>query len=136
MKKKLILLFGVITMCSCILSTWDIRLILVNTTNNKIRYDYQIKEKMDFLIDTSDCIKVQLPSLESRKEKNLLSQNKWENSLKEHPDKILRIYIFNEDTISKYGLCKVFKNEMFIKRYDLTYDDLVRLNWKVVYDGK
>ncbi len=36
----------------------------------------------------------------------------------------------------KYGTCKILKQQIFLNRYDLTYEDLVKLNWKVVYNEK
>jgi len=42
----------------------------------------------------------------------------------------------NEDSLLKYGTCEILKKQIFMKRFDLTYDDLKKLNWKVVFDGK
>ena len=124
-----------VIMSSCVLSTWDTRLVLANNTSKKIRYLEQIKDSADFTFDTVNCNTGELYWVASNSEEIIQRQDKWEFSLKK-ANKTLRIYIVNEDSLSKYGTCKVFKSKMFMKRYDLTYDDLEKLNWKVVYDEK
>jgi hypothetical protein len=69
-------------------------------------------------------------------EEVLRTQTKWEFSLKKHPEKVLNIYLINEDSLSVLGTCKVLKEQVFIKRFDLAYDDLERMNWRIIYDRK
>jgi hypothetical protein len=135
MKYSMILLIGMICFSSCFLSTWDARLLLINQSEHKIRYIWEIKSIIDSIPDTTYCKTDDLYDIEPHYEQVIRSQNKWQHSLKD-PDKILRVFIINEDSLSKYGTCKVFKEQIFMKRFDLTYEDLEKLNWKVVYDEK
>ncbi len=134
MRFYILILIGTISFSSCFLSTWDARLVLVNKTSQRIKYYEEIKSVNDFIPDTTFCNSGDIYWIDANSEQVIRSQNKWDYLLKNRTDKILRIYIFNEDTILKYGLCKVFKNEMFIKRFDFTYEDLEKLKWRVIYD--
>ena len=136
MKYFISLLIGLTFFSSCFLSDWDVRLVLENKTNQRIRYFNVIKNVKDFIPDTVNCNTVELSWVDPNNNKKIRSHNRWEYLLKNHPEKILRIYIINEDSISKYGTCMIFKKQIFLKRFDLTYTDLEKLNWKVVYDEK
>lgn len=136
-----VLLFTILsflmTMYSCFLSDWDGRLSLTNKSNEKVRYWHEVKDISDYIPDTTYCEEGEGLSLcNPNAETRLMTQNRWEFSLKNKPDKILRLYIMSDDSISKYGYCTVFKKQIFLKRFDLTYEDLERLNWRVVYDEK
>ncbi len=136
MKYLIFLLTGVFCFSSCFLSTWDARLILINNSKHKIRYIWEVKNLRDTVPDINYCKTDDLYDIVPKYEQVIRSQNKWQHSLEEHPDKILRIFIINEDSLLKYGTCKVFKEQIFMRRFDLTYEDLEKLNWKVVYDEK
>lgn len=45
----------------------------------------------------------------------------------------LMIFIFDERTLNKVPWDTVRKNYMILKRYDLSLEDLVRLDWRVTY---
>lgn len=135
-KKWLFIFLSLICLSSCILSDWDVRLILLNSTNEKIRVWYEIKNKSDYMPDTAYCKTEELYWILPQSREILRTNNRWNFSLKDKPDKMLRIFIVNEDSLSKYGTCEIFKQQIFIKRFDFTYDDLEKINWRVVYDGK
>jgi len=129
--KYLIIIFLFI---SC--SNWDTRLVLVNKTNKIIREHYQLMNLNDSIPDLTSCEKTNLYDVRANSEDILRTQNKWSLYLKGKSDKILRIFIINEDSLSKYGTCKVFEEQIFMKRFDLTYEDLEKLNWRVIYNEK
>ncbi len=116
-------------------SDWDTRLILINKTHNTIRQYYQIMNLNDSIPDLTSCDKITLYDVRPNSEEILRTQNKWNIYLKGNHDKILRIFIINEDSLSKYGTCKLFKEQIFIKRFDLTYKDLERLKWRITFDS-
>jgi hypothetical protein len=87
----------------------------------------------EFIPDTSNCKTRELYWISANSEQVLNSQNKWVVYFKNHPSDFLRIYIINEDSLQKYGTCEVMKQQIFMKRYDLKYDDLEKLNWRVEY---
>jgi hypothetical protein len=135
MRYFILFLVGVFCLSSCFLSTWDARLVLVNGINQRIRYFEEVKNTHDFIPDTTFCDEGDIYWISPHSEQTIRSQNKWEYLLKDHPDKVLRIYIINEDSLTKYGMCRVFKQQIFMKRFDLTYDSLEKLQWRVVYDN-
>ncbi len=135
MKYFILFLIGIMCLPSCFLSTWDARLVLANKTSQRVKYFEEVKNVNDFIPDTTFCATGDIYWIKPNDEQIIRSQNKWDYLLKEHSDKILRIYIISEDSLSKYGMCNVFKQQIFMKRFDLTYDDLEKLNWRVVYDG-
>ena len=114
-------------------SDWDTRLILINKSNKIIREHYQLMDLNDSIPDLTSCDKTNLYDVRPNSEEILRTQNKWNLYLKGQPNKILRIFIINEDSLLKYGTCKIFKDQIFMKRYDLTYEDLEKLNWRVTY---
>lgn len=124
------------SMSSCFLSDWDVRLVLMNKTNHKIRYIEQLKNKKDFIPNSINCEIDELNYINSNDKKIIRFHNKWDIYFKYHPNELLRIYIIDEDSLMKYGTCKILKQQIFLNRYDLTYEDLVKLNWKVVYNEK
>jgi hypothetical protein len=136
MKKSFISIAFILTLSSCFLNTWDVRLILLNNTSERIRYFEQIMSHHEFIPDTIDCNSGELSMVEPHKEQIIRRPEKWEFSLKAHPENTLRVYIINEDTISKYGTSTVFRKQIFMKRFDFTYDDLKKINWRIVFDGK
>lgn len=131
---KYSIIIVIIFLSSCFLSTWDARLILINKSEHKVRYIWEIKNITDSIPDTVYCKTDDLYDIVPKYEQVIRSQNKWDYLLKDQPNKILRIFIINEDSLSKYGTCKILKKQIFIKRFDLTYNDLEKLNWKVIYN--
>jgi hypothetical protein len=118
---------------SCIFSTWDTRLALINETDQKIRYRFELKEKDNYGPDTTYCDMGELYEVLPNSTVILNGQDKWDVYFKRHPDDYLRVYIINEDSLKKYGKCGVLKGRIIMKRYDLNYDDMERLNWRIEY---
>lgn len=115
-------------------SDWDTKLVLTNKSNKVIREYHGVMNLNDSIPNLTLCNKTILYDIHPNSEEILRTQNKWNLYLKEQPNKILRIFIINEDSLSKYGTCKVFKDQIFMKRYDFTYDELEKLNWRIVHD--
>jgi hypothetical protein len=61
------------------------------------------------------------------------TQTKWKDRFKELPSDTLSIYFFNPDTLSKYSWEEIRENYKVLKKYDLSIQDLEKLNFKVVY---
>lgn len=59
--------------------------------------------------------------------------DKWENVFPGLPKDTLSIYIFSEDTLKSYDWGKVKEDYKILSRYDLSLDDLKKLNWTVTY---
>jgi hypothetical protein len=95
-----------------------------------------MKSKGDTVPDISNCERNILYNIPSNTEHRIRSHNNWDVLFKSNPSKVLRIYLINEDSFSKYGTCKILKEQIFIKRYDLTYLDLKNANWRIIFDGR
>ena len=61
------------------------------------------------------------------------SRRKWRDIFKELPKDTLSIFIFSSDTLNKYSWEEVRRDYKILKRYDLSHEDCVRLNFIVPY---
>src|ERR1700752_1820255 len=153
MKGNIIFIILILGLVSC---DGDYKLSLVNNSDEKIRYLHQIKPIADTIPfgNIKECDGVILDYILPKKEVSIpMIFHGWEDKLRDNPN-FLRIYIVNEDTFKKYNvgdgseynsrkdslhnynMCDVFKKQIFIKRFDLKYEDLVKADWKIIYDGK
>ena len=48
----------------------------------------------------------------------------------------LIVFVFNDDTLARYGWQTVRENYLVHQRYDLSLDDLRRLNWQLYFPPK
>lgn len=106
---------------------WDGRLFVINNTNHKIfvKYSYLEKDSSQYIFSyfdgggyqKEDTNTVVLPHL-----------GLWESSFKEH-NKIY-IYIFEEKFIDAESIDK----KLLLKKSEYTYQELVNLNWKIIYN--
>jgi hypothetical protein len=113
---------------------FDVSLKLKNNSDEKIAIEYQVMNIQDSILDSKYCDKTKHDIIGKNGEKILRTQNKWELSLKNHPEKILRVFIINKDSLDKYGLCKIYSKQIFSKRFDLTYEDLEKMKWIIIYE--
>jgi hypothetical protein len=57
----------------------------------------------------------------------------WSLEFDRNPQKVLSLIISDFDTVKKYG-ADTWRNEyLILKRYDLTKDSLIKLNWTIIY---
>jgi len=50
-----------------------------------------------------------------------------------YPDKKTRVYIFSLDTLNKYTWKEIKKRSNYLRRYELSREDLDSLNWTITY---
>lgn len=129
MKIKCFILIVMVISCS----DWDTRLILINKTNKKIKALYEVMELDKTIPNINSCEKFNCNDVMPYNQFVLRFHDKWDLYLKKHPEKILRIFIIDDDSLSKYGTCGIFKQQVFKRRFDLAFSDLERLNWKITY---
>ncbi|MEC4003197.1 hypothetical protein OX283_000890 [Flavobacterium sp. SUN052] len=129
--KKISIVIILLLIVSC--NDWDNRLVLLNYSNKKINFYYELMDDNIIIPNLKNCDKTFLPFIKSNDKDFLRTQNKWDLYLKDHPNKILRVFIIDTDTLSKYGVCRIFKEHNFIKRLDFSYEELVKQNWKIEY---
>ena len=63
----------------------------------------------------------------------IISSNKWEGVISNIPSDTLSIYVFDKDTINAYDWSKIQSGYKVLKRYDLSINDLKRLNWIITF---
>lgn len=56
----------------------------------------------------------------------------YENSI---PSGTMMIYVFDGATLESQGWDYIKANNLVLKRYDLTLQDLQNMNWTITYDG-
>lgn len=52
------------------------------------------------------------------------------------PSGIMMVYVFDGPTLETQGWDYMKANNLVLKRYDLTLQDLNNMNWTIIYDGK
>lgn len=57
----------------------------------------------------------------------------YKNSI---PSDTMLVYVFDGPTLENKGWDYIKKNNLVLKRYELTLKDLDSLNWTITYDGK
>lgn len=90
---------------------------------------YKIVNRDTVWDETSSVI---FPS--SNKTLVVIGRNGWEDFIKESEDGKLRVFIFEKDLISKVPWMELVAEQKFSKKYELTLEELERLNWKIKYE--
>ena len=125
--KYTLLLFTFLCFTACVLSTWDTRLKLVNQTNKGIRYIDELKDNSDYIPDTTYCQTTDPYDLLPNSEGILRVQTKWEYLLRDHPERYLRVYIINEDSLSNCWKGKIFEELKKTRRRAYTIQEIAKL---------
>lgn len=59
---------------------------------------------------------------------------KWEDAIRtDSKDGKLRVYIFDEETVSKYSWHHIVSNNLYSKKFELLEVDLKKINWIITY---
>lgn len=112
------------------------KLVINNRTSKKILFLHSVMDTNQCISDVFDCSKYNPVPIIGNYELKVRDYINYDSKLKTNPNKILRVYFFNGDTLNKYGTCETIKRKLFMKQYDLKFDDLVKSNWEIIYDGK
>ncbi len=93
--------------------------------------DEHISSNPDKLPDTLDrSLEIIKPD---KKMRYFVTRRAWEDFFSFLPSETLTIYIFHTDTLNKYSWKEVCEDYLVLKRYDLSLEDLKKLNFKVPY---
>jgi len=60
----------------------------------------------------------------------------YEVSLENAESSIIMVYVFDGTTLETSTWQTVKDNNLVLKRYDLTLEDLEGMNWEIIYDGE
>jgi hypothetical protein len=61
---------------------------------------------------------------------------KWDSYIFESKNRKMRIFVVYNDSLIKYGWSKIFEKNIFSKVYNLDIDDLNKMKWELIFDGK
>ena len=67
---------------------------------------------------------------------NLIVKPTWEEYIKTCDNQKIRYYIIKKDSVDKYGWKKIFKKNIYNKKYLFTIEDLDKINWQIEYKGE
>ena len=57
-------------------------------------------------------------------------------SLENAESSVIMVYVFDGTTLETSKWQTVKDNNLVLKRYDLTLEDLEGMNWEIIYDGE
>ena len=57
-------------------------------------------------------------------------------SLENAESSVIMVYVFDGTTLETSTWQAVKDNNLVLKRYDLTLEDLEGMNWEIIYDGE
>jgi hypothetical protein len=142
----ILVLISIIFMISCNFDYQDNRLGLLNKTDRFIYFIYEEDTIMDFPPIILDSIKIintdtqyfgdQHDFLSPNSRRKISLNYKWETYFDKALEKKIRLFIYDRDTISKYAWKKICQQKKYLKKYELTLDDVKKMNWTIVYEGK
>lgn len=129
-----ILLYSVIALFILVqCDQWDNRMMIINNSSHTI-YFYDSFAYPDTTLRSEDN-PINSPETNSvlagATLTNRIKQGGWEGEFKYHDT--LMIFIFDETTLKTIPWDTIRKNYMILKRYDLSLEDLVKLDWIVTY---
>ena len=133
-----IFLLGTLLFGGCMIRYPDWRLVVKNGTQSNIyvttqndtigplppaRLGFMLQE---YLVQKGDSIKMKMTG----------GKHAWEDYINESPDQKLHLYVFSEDTLKKYTTEQIIEGKKYLKRIDISVDDLKANDWKIVYTDK
>lgn len=72
--------------------------------------------------------------IESNSEKSILRRGSWDVEILRSYNNKLNVYLYDVDTLKKYQDMKIItKNDLHIKRYSLSKEDLEQTNWRIIF---
>lgn len=101
---------------------------IINNTNSTLLF-YESYNYPDTLITQNKPI---LMSISPKDYSHLDSKKDWDEVLISPKDTI-SIFILSEDTVDKYDWSIIRNNYNILKRYDLSFDDLEKQSWTLIY---
>ena len=112
----------------------DSEITIVNNSEENIIYFTQYNMQIDTSLSSKPLtIENSTPDRVIIKKKSLKRKGAFIALFKDLPDKVLMIYFFSYDTIAIVSWEEVVKEYKVLARYDLTLEDLERLNWTIYY---
>ncbi len=58
----------------------------------------------------------------------------WSDYINKSKDGKIRVFLIEKDSVDKYGWKYVNENALYNKKYLLTFDDLEKIDWNIIYE--
>ena len=113
----------------------DSELSIANNSSTKLIYFIQINEPIDTLLSTF-AFPLTPENTKSRvinPDESVVLKEGFKRILSGYRNKVLMLYLFTRDTIEQISWDQIVDDYMILGRYDLTLEDLERLNWTINY---
>ena len=121
---------------SCVVDKFDDRLKFINYTDKSLLIYGDFFLLNDTLINCSNCY-TGITENSYLKPKDTLSiglhGKLYDEYLMKNPNKIFRVFVFESDTIKKYGWEKAQKEYLILKRFDINLEYIKNNNWIIKY---
>jgi len=130
--KKIILLFFLTICFSCINHETETRYIKVTNKSKKEIYSFFMRKQMSLQAyhdESPEFINAEKGGFSLL----YLIKPKWEKYIEQASDKKLKIFLIEKDSVDKYGWEKIFEKDIYNKQYNLTIDDLDKMDWQIEY---
>lgn len=121
---------------SCVVDKFDDRLKLINNSGSKLFTYSGFSNSNDTLIECDNCFSQEKDWVELYGHDTLsigLHGKLYDEYLMKNPNKIFRVFVFESDTIKKYGWEKAQKEYMILKRFDINLEYIKYNNWIIKY---
>lgn len=144
MKKLIIYLILILFLNSCIIEYKEKFLYLTNNSNHSINLYFNNLKKMnndainkvypDTLIRKDIEIWIGDEILAGKRTVGVIGANDWKELYSlDAPQDTLSLFIFHKDTIAKYSWDEIRGDYKILTRYDLSLEDLKRLDFVLTY---
>jgi hypothetical protein len=147
MIRSLLIILIIILLNSCIYEVpLDRRLKIYNRTNRILYYSYEKDTIITYNPITLDSIIYKNNDtffygtksylIKPHEFVSLYNNGKWEEYLKICKNGVMSIYIYSEKDVLKYPFNMLKLNKKYLKRFDLSIDDIRRSKWIIEYNEK
>ena len=106
---------------------------IVNSANHTISCNLALGGDSGYYPDTLLKTDLSVVKIKPDKYYSFDSDFKWEKIFSKLPKDTMSVFIFHTDTLNKFTWKEIKDMYLILKRYDLSYDDLVRLNNRIPY---
>lgn len=113
-------------------SYYDYRLKIINKSNKTIYGDFY-QSYPDTTLSLHSHFDNASEKAASNETITLVRGGSWDNAFKEEIHQKLMVFIFDAAVINTTPWDTIRKNYLILKRYDLTLEDLQKLNWSITY---
>ena len=130
---KLYSLISFSLLASCIGHKTDGRYITTHNNSTNSIYCFYTENELNRIDSIPNMGKESLPKEDVV---SIIVLPFWEEYIKTCDNQKIRYYIVKKDSVDKYGWDKVFKKNIYNKKYLFTIEDLDKINWQIEYKGE